>query len=47
MVKLLLTKDGVDPSSKDKNGRTPLRWATKYGDKAMVNMLQAHSNLSS
>jgi ankyrin repeat protein len=47
MVKLLLAKVGVDPNSRDKNGRTQLRWTKKYGYEAMVNLLQVHSNLSS
>src|SRR2546423_11913765 len=40
VVKLPLTKDGVDPDSKDtKYGQTPLSWAAKKGHEAVVKLL--------
>jgi ankyrin repeat protein len=30
---------GVDPDSKDKEGRTPLSYAVKKGDKVVVKLL--------
>lgn len=39
VIKPLLATDGVDPDSKDSNGRTPLSWAAEKGYKAVVKML--------
>jgi len=41
VVKLLLTKDGVDPDSKDNTDRTPLWWAARSGREAVVKLLLA------
>lgn len=38
MVKLLLAKDGVDPDSKDTNGRMPLSWTAEYGNEVVVKL---------
>jgi ankyrin repeat protein len=43
---LLLAKDGVDPDSKSKSGRTPLSWAAEKGHEAVVRLLQSHGALS-
>jgi ankyrin repeat protein len=40
MVRLLLTRDGVDPDSKDVYGQTPLSWAATNGHEAVVKLLQ-------
>ncbi len=47
MVKLLLAKDGVDPDSKDTDGRTPLWWAARNGHEAVVKLLLAKDGLDS
>jgi len=39
LIKLLLDKEGVDPDSKDHNGRTPLWRAAADGDEAVVKLL--------
>jgi len=39
VVKILLAKDVVDPSSKDKFGRTPLLWAARRGNSNVVKLL--------
>ncbi|KAH7304481.1 hypothetical protein B0I35DRAFT_445334 [Stachybotrys elegans] len=41
MVKLLSATGKVDVNAKDKNGWTPLWWATRGGDEAMVKLLFA------
>jgi ankyrin repeat protein len=41
VVELLLAKDGVSLNSKDKYGRTPLRWAAEKEYKAVVKRLLA------
>ena len=35
---MLVAKDGVDPDSKDEDGRTPLWWAAQNGREAVVAM---------
>ena len=35
--------DGVDPVSKDNDGRTPLSWATEYSHGEVVELLLAKS----
>jgi ankyrin repeat protein len=40
-LKLLLATDGVDPGSRDDEGRTPLSWATEHGDEETVKLLLA------
>src|SRR6202043_1169046 len=39
VAKLLLDKEGVDPDSKDPNGRTSLWWAAMKGDEAAAKSL--------
>jgi ankyrin repeat protein len=39
VVKLLLSKDGVNPDFKDDNGRTSLSWAAGNGHEAVVKLL--------
>ena len=41
MVKLLLAREGVDPESKNPDGRTPLSWAAERGHEAVVGLLLA------
>jgi ankyrin repeat protein len=41
MVKLLLSTGNVDVDSKDNSGQTPLSWAAKRGNKAVVKLLLA------
>jgi ankyrin repeat protein len=43
VVKLLLANDGVDPDSKDTDGRTPLLWAAENGYEAVVQVLWGSS----
>jgi ankyrin repeat protein len=40
-VKLLLAKDGMDPDFKDKYDPTPLSWAARNGQEAVVELLLA------
>jgi Ankyrin repeats (3 copies) len=40
-IAALLTKDGVDPDSKNSYGRTPLSWAAENGHEAVVQLLLA------
>ena len=39
-VELLLAEDGVDPDSKDDNGRTPLSRAAEYGQGDVVRLFR-------
>ncbi|KAF2182156.1 ankyrin [Zopfia rhizophila CBS 207.26] len=44
-VKLLLEHEGVDPDSKDYEGRTPLLWAAWSGDEVVVKLLLANDGV--
>ena len=44
-MKLLLATDGVDPDSKDNDGRTPLSWAAEHGNAAVVELLPERDNV--
>jgi ankyrin repeat protein len=39
VIKLLLAKEGIDPSSTDKYGRTALPWAAKNKHETAVKLL--------
>jgi ankyrin repeat protein len=39
VVRVLLATEGVNPDSKDKDGRTPLSWAAEKGHKVSVKIL--------
>jgi ankyrin repeat protein len=45
-VKLMLGRDGIDPTSADSDGCTPLSWAENNGHEAVVELLQSHTSLS-
>jgi ankyrin repeat protein len=45
-VKLLLDKEGLDPDSKNADGRTLLSRAAKNGHGAVVKLLQSRGALS-
>jgi ankyrin repeat protein len=45
VVKLLLATGGVDPDSKDEDGRTPLSRATADGHEGVMKLLQSRNDL--
>jgi ankyrin repeat protein len=45
LVEQLLAKDGVEPNLKDKDGRTPLAWASLNGKYAVVKLLLANDSV--
>ena len=46
MVKLLLSKDGVNPDSKDRIASTPLLCAARNGHEAVVKLLLAKDGVN-
>jgi len=39
VVELLLARDDVNPDKPDKDGKTPLWWASRWGDEVVVKLL--------
>ena len=46
VVRLLLTRDDINPDKPDNDGRTPLWAASYHGDEGVVKLLLARDNIN-
>jgi len=46
VVRLLLTRDDINPDKPDNNGRTPLSWTSQTGHEGVANLLLARDDIN-